>query len=189
VALHDRNRWEDAYDHHSTALPGPAAFLAENAPLLRPGRTLDVAAGAGRNALFLAELGHQVVAADVARRGLEQIRLQSRAVDLVRVDLDRPCFRIASFDNVVCINFLDRELLPTMLEWLRPGGVLLVDTFLIDQRDVGHPRNPAFLLGHNELLERLRNARVLRYREGAVVEASGSTYRAGVVAMRVPPQN
>ncbi len=183
----DRNRWEDAYALGADARAGPAPFLADHCGLLRPGRTLDLAAGSGRNALFLAERGHRVLAADVARTALRQLR--GRAVDVVQVDLDHPCFRIASFDNVVCINFLDRKLLPAMLRWLRPGGVLLVDTFLVDQREVGHPRNPDFLLDHNELLDRLREARVVRYREGAVVEESGTSYRAGIVAVRASAQN
>ncbi|MET0152745.1 MAG: class I SAM-dependent methyltransferase [Candidatus Binatia bacterium] len=188
MSEHDRNHWEEAYACHSGILAGPAPFLADHFHLLQPGRTLDLAAGSGRNASFLAERGHRVLAADVARVALRQLRRRSRAVDVVQVDLERPCFRIASFDNIVCINFLDRALFPAMLRWLRPGGALLVDTFLVDQREVGHPRNPAFLLGHNELLERLREARVLRYREGAVVDESGTSYRAGIVVMRAPVQ-
>ncbi len=185
----NRNHWEDAHAGHPGTLAGPAPFLAENVSLLRPGRTLDLAAGSGRNALFLADQGHRVLAADIARVALQQLRQRSRAVDAAQVDLDRPCLRDGSFDNVVCINFLDRALFPAMLRWLRPGGVLLVDTFLIDQRKVGHPRNPAFLLDRNELLERLREARVLRYREGPVADGSVVSYRAGIVAMRAPAQN
>jgi SAM-dependent methyltransferase len=185
----DRNRWEDAYARGAGGHAGPAPFLADHCGLLRPGRTLDLASGSGRNALFLAEREHRVLAADIARQALQQVRDRSRAVDVVQVDLDHPCFRTASFDNVVCINFLNRGLLPAMLRWLRPGGVLLVDTFLIDQREVGHPRNPNFLLDHNELLDRLREARVVRYREGAVVEESGTSYRAGIVAVRRSAQN
>jgi SAM-dependent methyltransferase len=185
----DRDRWEDAYARGVVARAGPAPFLADHCGLLPPGRTLDLAAGSGRNALFLAERGHRVLAADVARAGLRQLRGRTPAVDVVQVDLDHPCFRIASFDNVVCINFLDRKLLPSMLRWLRPGGVLLVDTFLVDQREVGHPRDPNFLLDHNELLDRLREARVVRYREGAVVEESGTSYRAGIVVIRASAKN
>jgi SAM-dependent methyltransferase len=185
----DRHHWQNTYACHCGTLVGPAPFLVDHVRLLRPGRTLDLAAGFGRNALFLAERGHRVVAADVAREALQQLRRRSRTVEAVQVDLDHPSFRISSFDNVVCINFLDRRLFPAMLRWLRPGGVLLVDTFLVDQREVGHPRNPAFLLDHNELLERLREARVLRYREGAVTDGAGTSYRAGIVAMRAAAKN
>ena len=143
-----------------------------------------MAAGAGRNSLFLAGHGHAVIAADLSRAALEAIRGESRSIALVQVDLDQPCFRTASLDNVVCVNFLDRRLFAQIHAWLRPHGTLLLDTFSIDQGALGHPRNPDFLLAHNELLERLRGYRILRYREGAVRDALGLSYRAGIVAVR-----
>ena len=63
--------------------------------------------------------------------------------------------------------------------------MLLYDTFLIDQRAVGHPRNPAFLLERGELLEKLNGERVLRYREGAVRAEAETSFRAGIVAVKV----
>ena len=125
----DRIDWEEVYERRTSADAEPAAFLVDHVELLRPGCTLDLAAGSGGNALFLAARGHKVVAVDVAGTALRHIRERNRAVDLVQVDLDRPCFHAASFDNVLCVNFLDRELFPSMLEWVRPGGVVLVDTF------------------------------------------------------------
>jgi len=184
MARDSRLRWDEAHARNANEVfSGPAPFLEDHVSLLFPGRTLDLAAGSGRNALFLAAHGHRMVAAELSHVALESIRRHNRAVDLVEVDLDHPCFRQNSFDNVVCINFLDRQLFSEIHGWLRPGGILLLDTFLIDQRAVGHPRNPDFLLAHNELLERLRGGfRILRYREGAVSEPSGTSYRAGVVA-------
>jgi SAM-dependent methyltransferase len=163
----------------------PAPFLVEHASLLAPGRTLDLAAGSGRNAVFLASRGHRVLAVDVSREALRTLRRRAPAIDSAEVDLDCPCFRPASVDNVVCVNFLDRRLFPEMLRWIRPGGVLLLDTFLIDQRTVGHPRNPAFLLERGELLDRLSGERVLRHREGPVRSESETSFRAGIVAVKV----
>jgi len=163
----------------------PAPFLVEHASLLAPGRTLDLAAGSGRNAVFLASRGHRVLAVDVSREALKTVRQRAPTIDSAQVDLDHPCFRPASVDNVVCVNFLDRRLFPEILRWIRPGGVLLYDTFLIDQCAVGHPRNPAFLLERGELLERLSGERVLRYREGAVRSEEETSFRAGIVAVKV----
>lgn len=178
----DRAHWERAYAKRPLEpASAPAPFLVENASLLAPGRTLDVASGSGRNSMFLASRGHRVVAADISGEALRALRRQAAAVDAVQVDLDRPCFARGGFDNVVCINFLDRRLFDEMLSWLAPGGVLLLDTFSIEQRTIGHPRNPAFLLGHGELLERMRGQRVLRHREGVVEDESGKSFRAGIV--------
>jgi tellurite methyltransferase len=189
MSAEDKARWSEAYGTQpSPEEPRPTQFLVDNLSLLTPGRTLDVAAGRGRNAIFLAAHGHRVLAVDVARGALASIRARA-AIDLAQVDLDHPCFRPRTLDNVVSINFLDRRLFPEMIAWLKPGGVLLFDTFLIDQRDHGHPRNPAFLLAHNELLQRIRGLRVLRYREGLVSESSGVSYRAGAVAVRMDGSN
>ncbi len=83
---------------------------------------------------------------------------------------------------MVNFNFLDRGLIAHMKSALKPGGHIVFETFLIDQREIGHPKNPAYLLGHNELLELFREFRVLYYREGRIVEQSGESYKAGLLA-------
>ena len=196
----DREHWDA---HHrrfeGSTPPPPARFLAEHAELLPVGRTLELAAGSGRNALYLAARGHRVIACDASRSAVSALRaakpenasrdvvpLDGVALDVVQMDLDHPGFRTASVDAIVCVSFLDRALFPEIERWLRPGGVLLFDTFLVDQRAVGHPKNPAFLLERNELLERLRGYRILRYREGEVSDGETVSYRAGAVAERRP---
>lgn len=187
MAGDDRRRWENRHAGTRLAKPrAPAAFLRENADLLRPGRTLDLACGSGRNSIFLARLGHRVVAVDIASAALRSIRALCPDVALVQMDVDAPGFHPASLDSVLCIDFLDRRLFPEIERWLRPGGVLLIDTFLIDQREIGHPRNHDFLLARGELVERLSGWKILRQREGEVIEGGERSFRAGVVAVRVP---
>jgi len=184
MSRQDREIWERKHGSAGGNPSPPAAFVAENVHRLRPGRTLDLAAGSGRNSLFLTTLGHRVLAIDVARAALERIRRGSPAIDLAQVDLDHPAFRRRSFDNVVCVDFLDRNLFPEIRAWLRPGGALVFDTFLIDQRLVGHPKNPDFLLRHGELRQALRGYRILHYREGSVSDGGSTSFRAGAVAVR-----
>ncbi|MGH7805535.1 MAG: class I SAM-dependent methyltransferase, partial [Candidatus Binatia bacterium] len=182
----DREHWDAAYARgRSGEASPPAAFLAEHASLLRVGRTLDLACGRGRNARFLAERGHTVVAVDVSREAIADPALRSPAIAPVQMDLDAAAFRAGSLDGIVCVSFLDRRLFASLPVWIRPGGTLLLDTFLVDQAAIGHPRNPAYLLSRNELLERVAPAfRVLRYREGIVEENGVRSARAGIVAER-----
>lgn len=181
MSRHDRERWDHRHDGHAPE-PAPSAFLAEHAALIPAGRVLDLAAGAGRNAAYLAARGHRVLAVDASRSALRAVRARSPAVDAACVDLDDAGFRPASVDAIVCINFLDRRLFPSFARWLRAGGVLVFDTFLVEQRALGHPRNPAFLLARGELATRLAGFRILAGREGRVIEGGVESYRSGVVA-------
>ena len=182
----DRERWEAKHRGNATE-SGPASdFLVEHAHLLIAGCTLDLAAGTGRNAAFLSARGHMVIAVDVSWAGLAHVRAAAPRVACVQMDLDAPGFRAGTAANVVVVSFLDRRLFAQVACWLRPGGVLLWDTFLVDQRTIGHPREAAFLLGRGELVERLRGEfRILVSREGLVEDQGRPAFRSGVVARRV----
>jgi SAM-dependent methyltransferase len=180
----DRELWERRYVEPAT-VAAPASFLRAHAALLPAGLTLELAAGSGRNAHFLADRGHRVVAVDVARGALARLRATDPRVACVCMDLDVPGFRAASVDVVIIVNFLDRRLFAALPHWLRAGGVLLWDTFLVEQREIGHPRNPDFLLQRGELARRLGDGfDFLAVREGLVEDTSGRAFRSGVVARR-----
>jgi len=71
----DRDHWDEHHARFGGAEPQqPAAYVAEHAALLVPGRTLDLAAGSGRNALFLAARGHRVLACDASRAATQALR-------------------------------------------------------------------------------------------------------------------
>ena len=90
-----------------------------------------------------------------------------------------------SFDAIVNINFLDRALFPNFVRALRPGGVLVANTFLVDQAAIGHPRDPRFLLAHGELRALADGLEVEEYREGLVTYPDGErAFRASMVARR-----
>jgi len=86
---------------------------------------------------------------------------------------------------VLNFNFLLRSLIPKIKKSLKLGGHVVFETFLIEQQDIGHPKNPAYLLGHNELLELFRDFRILYYREGKFVEGEDVSYRAALFGQKV----
>jgi SAM-dependent methyltransferase len=65
-------------------------------------------------------------------------------------------FAPASFDAVVVANYLHRPLFGPILDALRPGGMLLYETFMRGNERFGRPSNPDFLLRPSELLEVVR---------------------------------
>ncbi len=158
----------------------------ENVGLLPRGRVLDVAMGSGRNAVFLAENGFEVEGVDVSPEAVENaLKLAYASGVSIRVETAnlKGRYRIKkdSYDVIVCFNYLQRSLMPQIKEGLRRGGVVVYETFIVDQARLGHPRNPDFLLRHNELLDFFRDFRCLRYREGLI---DGSAI-AGIVAQKI----
>ncbi len=186
--LEKRRDWE----RRQRASAGPRApepSAVEWLDLLPRGLALDVAAGTGRHSLLLGGAGFKVVAIDYAKPALRTLQSIVRAEQLPIWPLvaDHSNFPLPQnrFDTILNFNFLDRTLVPRLIDALRPGGALLFDTFLIDQAATGHPRNPDFMLQHYELRELLREMDIVRYREGLVVYPNGqSAWRAGALAIR-----
>ena len=136
---------------------------------------LDVAAGAGRHGLWLAERGWNVSFVDAAAEGLEIARKHSLGrnveVEFVRRDLElvhaAESERWAQqFDLVLVFFYLQRSLFPVLADALKPGGLLLYKTYTDEQRKFGGgPSNPEYLLRPGELLRAFPTLRVLHYHE------------------------
>ncbi len=154
------------------------------------GRALDIATGKGRNALFLAEKGFTVDAIDISEVGLQQARRQAEkrrlTLNLMQADLASFEFPDSTYDLILNINFLLRSLVPKMKKALRPGGHIIFDTYLVDQQALGHPRNPAYLLNHNELLDLFRGFRILCYQEGKFFTDGKESFRAELLGQKTP---
>ena len=57
-------------------------------------------------------------------------------------------------DVVIVVRYLDRNLFPALAAALRPGGMLVYETFTVEQQRMGHPRNPLYMLQPGELVVR-----------------------------------
>lgn len=171
----------------------PSSFLREilesGSWRLAPARALDVACGKGRNALYLAGRGFHVTAIDISPvaldSGRQEAKKRSLSIDWQQADLENLELESAEYDLIVNINYLQRPLLPGIKTALQAGGHVIFDTYLIDQQAIGHPKNPAYLLAHNELLEHFREFRVLCYREGKFSDAGEPSFRAGLFAQKI----
>lgn len=192
MSIEDKVRWDK--QHESTHGSAEASsflveiFAAEAWPMPR-GRALDIACGKGRNAIFLAERGFDVVAADISPAALEEGRRRvagkTLAITWQQTDLELIQLSAGAYDLVVNFNYLQRSLIPQIKAALRPGGSVIFETYLIDQAAIGHPKNPAYLLEHNELLNWFRDFRVLYYREGQFAESGERAFRAGLFAQKI----
>lgn len=133
---------------------------------------LDVAAGGGRHARWLAARGHPVDAVDrdaAALAGLAGVA----GITPLCADLESGPWPYTGcrFAGIVVANYLYRPLFPHLLAALAPGGVLIYETFAAGHEQYGRPRNPDFLLKPGELLEVVRGRlRVLAYEDVFVAD-------------------
>jgi SAM-dependent methyltransferase len=78
-------------------------------------------------------------------------------------------FAPASFDAIVVANYLHRPLFGPIVTALRPGGVLVYETFMAGNERFGKPSNPHFLLRPGELLELVQGRlEVVAFEQGEV---------------------
>lgn len=153
----------------------PAKLLIEHINLFPSGgKVLDVAMGRGRNAIYLARNGFQVTGLEIDTEAIQAcedlVRKENLPVEIRQVDLeDLASYEIESsyYDGIICFFYLQRNLIPRLKEALKPGGVIIYETFLIDNHiKFGHPRHKEYCFNHNELLHLFIDYRILFYREG-----------------------
>lgn len=133
----------------------PSPWLRRWAHLIPAGgRVLDIACGSGRNAVYLASLGHAVTAVDRDLALSAAVR-DTPGIAWLEHDLEGRPWPYADHDwqGVVVINYLHRPLLEHLHAALASGGALIYATFAHGQAVYGRPRNPLHLLMPGELLE------------------------------------
>jgi SAM-dependent methyltransferase len=181
--------WNERYRtraHTADFDPGPAKLVVETAQNLPPGRALDLACGAGRNALWLAEKGWSVTAVDGAEAAIAALR--SRAahmrlpVDAHVADLSKGEFEIeeARWDVILMCYYLQRDLLEPAKKGLAPGGIVIV---------IAHIPRPgeepsATRARPGELRTYFDGCEVLHYYEGDSRDAAHHRPVAEIVARR-----
>lgn len=175
MSENERLSWEQRYqegEYRPRTWPSP--FLEEWIGRFPMGRALDVACGAGRNALRLAEAGFQVEAIDISTSAISMARAESerRGLDVVWevADLDDADLGTSVYDVITMIRYVNRRLWPRLIAALNPNGWLLVEHHLQTTADVDGPSSPEFRLAPQELLGAFRTLRILNYQE--VLEAA-----------------
>ncbi len=123
--------WEERYRSGGSGGDSPTTLLVEIAEKLAPGTAIDLACGAGRNALYLAEQGWTVTAVDGSERAIELLQLRFAArglqVDTKVADLTSPTFRMPpdAYDLILIAFYLQRDLFAKVKAAVRPGGVVV----------------------------------------------------------------
>ena len=151
-------------------LIGHIGLFSEASP---KGPILDLACGDGHNGIFLATKGLDVVLVDISEEALGKARrladqqgvsILSRQVDLEQEGVNP--LEEEFYAGIVVFRYLHRPLIPCIRKAIAAGGLLLYETYTVDQPRFGRPRNPAFLLKPGELRGWFSDWTILHYFEG-----------------------
>lgn len=166
----ERTEWDRRYtegEYRPRTWPSP--FLEEWIDRFPPGRALDLACGAGRNALRLAEAGYRVEGVDISQAAIEMARREGnrRGLEVTWrvVDLDAADFTRSSYDVITVIRYVNRRQWPRLIEALAPNGWLLIEHHLQTTAEVDGPKSLEFRLAPQELLEAFDSLRIVYYEE------------------------
>jgi tellurite methyltransferase len=155
----------------------PARLLLEHLSLFTdgtlPGPILDLACGDGHNGILLAQKNLEVICCDKSQESLDRARKLAAekdvSVEFWQVDLEREGINPLSeesYGGILVFRYLHRPLIPSMKKALKKGGILIYETFTVQQPKFGKPHNPDFLLGLGELKEWFEDWKILHYFEG-----------------------
>lgn len=125
---------------------------------ITPPLALDVGCGGGRDAVYLASQGWKVIAIDKEARVLQRAHQLAQSSH-IRLPIDwracavesEGCLPTEKQDLVLMVRYLNRALLAKVDQLIKPGGYLLVQTFVEGVERFGSPKNPNFILKKGEL--------------------------------------
>jgi SAM-dependent methyltransferase len=156
----------------------PNAFLVEMIKGVKPGRSLDVGMGQGRNTIYLAQQGWDSVGFDPADRAVAAAQQQATAAG---VKITTQVAREEDFDwgnakwDLIVLSYVGaRAVAGKTTRALRPGGMVIVEAFHRDATRDG-PVGGAVVFDTNELLQLFKDFRVIRYEDAKAVSDFGLT--------------
>lgn len=168
----DKLFWDRKYETEAYIFgKEPVEFLKEHIDILPRGRVLDIAMGEGRNAVFLAKNGYEVDGCDISeiavRKAVALAKEHNVTIHAFVADLETYQLPKDTYDVIACFYYLQRDLIPRMKEALKPGGMIIYETYTIENWERGFegPKNKDYLLKPNELLDLFKDLKIIYYRE------------------------
>ncbi len=184
-----KESWDERYGSGKYSSAEPHTLLTGLVEKLKPGKVLDLACGAGRNAVFLAERNWNVTAVDNSRVGIgiaaQRAAAKNLKIDFRAADLEKGEFEIEpnAFDLICDFYYLQRDLFSQMKTGVKAGGIIVATIHLFDEGGENSP----FLLQGCELREYFSDFLILHYHETSLTDQdAGKHHRrtAEVIAKR-----
>ena len=177
-----REKWDKIYSKSREQVAAATTVVRENLHLLPDsGVGLELACGLAANSFVLAGQGFKMDAWDISPVAVEQVNQRAAAegisVSAVAHDVVEQPSEPAHYDLVVVSHFLDRSIIASIIDCLKPGGLVFYQTFSQTRVGESGPSNMAFRLADNELLSLFSGFKVLVYREEGLLGDTRKGFR------------
>ncbi len=173
----------------------PNEFIKEQLHTLVPGTILFPAEGEGRNGVYAAQLGWNVVAFDASyearKKALKLAASKDICLNFHLLDYQSAAFEPNSFDAIgLVFTHLPPPLRSTMhqkyLRWLKPGGTLLLEAFTPEQLNYssGGPKAPEMLFTREQLEADFKGATSIHIEEKVITLNEGPGHQGPASVIR-----
>lgn len=178
--------WEERYSRPGRKRHLPDSLLLEHWKDLVGPRVLDVACGEGRNSIFLAEKGFEVIGVDRSPTAIKKAQMWAQetgvCAEFICEDLERLVLPKVPYDSIVVTRYWQPNLCALLIEALRPGGIILYETYTTRYLNYRSESTRSHLLKSGELRKAFERLDILHYAE--VDKPSTREYCAQLVGRR-----
>ena len=188
MSKQDLEKWNQRYSEDSYRKGNPVTLVEDWLPEIPVGKALDVACGAGRNALYLARFGHRVDAIDISPEGLKIARQRAAEQDLeinwIAHDFDQPFDFDTDYDLILVMWYVNLALVTRLCGCLAPGGYLICQEHLNIDADVIGPGSKDYRVVPGALHAAVSGLELLLYDESIETSPEGERVASARVVAR-----
>jgi len=154
MAIEDQIKWDKKYIDTPKLLQSRESSknLQKIIKYTIGSKALDVACGAGKNSIFLAENDFEVESLDISKVALDVLeKMNYTNITTVLTDLDGYEPLCNTYNLIIMTNYLDRKIIPKLARALKIGGVLFIETYMDHITNTKKSSNENYLLKEGEL--------------------------------------
>jgi SAM-dependent methyltransferase len=188
--------WNERYSNSEYVYgKEPNQFFKRALDRLSPGKLLLPAEGEGRNAVYAASKGWDVLAFDYSEEAKQKALLLAKENEVnIRYEvsfaedvlLPENEYDAAALIFVHLPKDIFKPFLQKVIESLKPGGILILELYSVKQlgRDSGGPKSKELLFDYDELRSLLKGVNVDLFEEKEVQLREGKYHRGEAIVIR-----
>lgn len=191
----NRNNWERRYRTNDYVPRTNASDLLQDVVQWLPdGPVMEIAAGTGRNAIYLAKKGYSVDAIELSTSAIEtgkkKAAEESVEINWIERDVNEHEFPLEYYGVIIVTYYHNPKIIPEIISALRPGGFLIYEHHVETAQNVDRGPSNEYRYKPGELPEKCRDLNQYFYeetlREYTSGDRKGQTAAVGSIVAEKP---